>query len=101
MCGLGDAIAQVFIEKRELEKYDLHRTVRMTAIGLVFTVREFDVFGNNSHCLVSLSQCITLLYDVLCTVKRVFSSPFVHTTGSSSQGLVFASGQRLRAVKKY
>lgn len=44
VCGLGDAIAQVFIEKKELVKYDLHRTARMTAIGLVFTVREFDVF---------------------------------------------------------
>ena len=38
MCGLGDGIAQIFIERRNKEKYDVIRTARMTTIGLLFTV---------------------------------------------------------------
>ena len=76
VCGLGDAIAQVFIEKKEFVQYDLHRTARMTAIGLVFTVRECDVLGNESHTvLVPLANtsilCVMSLQQYLCTHNRV------------------------------
>ena len=44
MCGLGDVIAQKFIEKRKLAEYDVPRTLRMSAIGLFFTVQKMNAF---------------------------------------------------------
>lgn len=38
VCGLGDAIAQVFIDRRKFNRYDLYRTARMASIGFFFTV---------------------------------------------------------------
>ncbi len=38
VCILGDGVAQMFIEKRQLTSYDIPRSVRMGAIGLMFTV---------------------------------------------------------------
>lgn len=39
VCGLGDVIAQNFIEKRRLRDYNVRRTTTMTAIGFLFTVK--------------------------------------------------------------
>lgn len=40
VCGLGDVVAQVLIERKQLNKYDPPRTLRMAAVGLFFTVRS-------------------------------------------------------------
>lgn len=38
VCGFGDVIAQWFIEGKRISQHDVPRTLRMTAIGLFFTV---------------------------------------------------------------
>lgn len=54
VCGVGDSIAQILIEHRELGEYDLHRTVRMTSIGLFFTVSNSCIPALCMHALCML-----------------------------------------------
>lgn len=64
VCGLGDVIAQAFIEKRQLKNYNVHRTVTMTAIGFLFTVSIHVyilfflplIYFNVDHNFMTLSQ---------------------------------------------
>ena len=105
MCGLGDCIAQVFIERRKRKKYDMLRTARMATIGLFFTVSICSFLMHKSLSLENkkvltetfdnmIDELVTLLEHVLVTLLEHVLVTLLEHVLDDSNSLIYLCGMQ-------